>query len=313
MLVGSSSYYNRKPCACDGGRSAKTSTPGSAPSTRWYDHAGMLLRPYTEGCGVIVQGVPLDHNSSYRRGTRFGPPAIRSALLCGSVNWASESGLDLTGDPRWGDAGDLELAGDAGDMQRIQRACAHHLDGGARILTLGGDHSITAPVLRAVHAAHGPVSIVHFDAHPDLYPDFEGNRDSHASPFHRIMEEGLASRLVQIGIRTLNDVQHEAVDRFSVEVLGPDAVDRWSGLETTDPVYVSIDLDVLDPAFAPGVSHFEPGGLSVRQVLGALKRIRAPLVGADIVELNPEADPSGRTGAVGAKFAKELLAGLLAS
>lgn len=273
----------------------------------------MPLRDFVAGCAAVVLGVPLDHNSSYRRGARFGPTAVRRALQCGSMNWATEGGLDLESDARWCDAGDIELAGDAQDMRRIELACLRHLNGGAGILSLGGDHSITAPILRALHAARGPVSIVHFDAHPDLYPDFEGNRDSHASPFFRIMEEGLANRLIQLGIRTLNVVQRKAVERFAVEVLAPEAVGDWSGLATQDPVYVSIDLDALDPAFAPGVSHYEPGGLTVREVLHAIRRIRAPIVGADIVELNPEADASGRTAAVGAKLLKELLARILAT
>lgn len=125
------------------------------------------------------------------------------------------------------------------------------------------------------------------------------------------MEEGLAHRLVQIGIRTMNAVQADAARRFGTETISPESSAAWQGLDGPDPVYVSIDLDALDPAFAPGVSHHEPGGLTVREVLAAVRKVRSPIVGADIVELNPDRDPDGRTASVGARFVKELLACLL--
>ena len=128
------------------------------------------------------------------------------------------------------------------------------------------------PVVRGIHAVHGPVTILHFDAHPDLYDDFAGNPRSHASPFARIMEAGLAKRLVQLGIRTLNRHCREQAERFGVEILpmadfAPDKVPVLEG-----PLYISIDLDGIDPSEAPGVSHPEPGGLTVREVLSALRR-----------------------------------------
>jgi agmatinase len=269
-----------------------------------------LLRPKRAGAQVAVLGIPLDHNSSFLRGPRKGPAAIRRALLEGATNLASESGLDLEVDPRWCDWGDVDCRGDAADMVRIEHAAAQAWQCG-RLLALGGDHSVTAPVLRGRPRDGSRLTVLHFDAHPDLYPDYEGNRDSHASPFHRVMEEGLALRLIQVGIRTMNTAQAEAARRFGSETIPPDAVADWSGIAGPDPVYVSIDLDALDPAFAPGVSHHEPGGLTVREVLGALRKVRSPIVGADIVELNPDRDPDGRTASVGAKFVKELLARLL--
>lgn len=259
----------------------------------------------------MLLGIPLDHNSSHLRGPRLAPAAIRAALTSGSMNWSSESGLDLALDTRWGDAGDVNIVGHRDDMASIERTTSMYWSRGARLVSLGGDHSVTAPILRSARAQHGPITIVHFDAHPDLYPEFEGNRDSHASPFYRIMEEGLAKRLIQIGIRTINTEQERAIERFGVEVIAPDELDSWKGVDDPGPVYVSIDLDVLDPAFAPGVSHHEPGGLSVREVLRALRQIRAPLIGGDIVELNPERDPGGRSAAVAAKLLKELLASVL--
>jgi arginase len=259
---------------------------------------------------VTVLGVPLDHNSSFLRGPRLAPAAIRRALLEGSMNFTAESGVDLGQHDGWFDAGDVECRGESADMALIELAAAAAWRRG-RLLALGGDHSITAPLLRGRPREAGPLTVLHFDAHPDLYPEFDGNRDSHASPLHRVMEEGLAHRLIQVGIRALNASQADAVRRFGVEIVRPDAVADWPGLSGAEPVYVSLDLDVLDPAFAPGVSHYEPGGLSVREVLGVLAKVRGPIIGADIVELNPERDGDRRTAAVAAKFLKELLARLL--
>jgi arginase family enzyme len=152
---------------------------------------------------------------------------------------------------------------------------------------------------------------LHFDAHPDLYDEFLGNRHSHASPFARIMEEGLAKRLVQVGIRTVNGHQREQAERFGVEFV---EMRNWRDDLTLDfdsPVYISFDLDALDPAFAPGVSHREPGGLSTRQAIGVIQRLRAKVVGADIVEFNPRMDPAQITAVVCAKLLKEIAAKML--
>ena len=144
------------------------------------------------------------------------------------------------------------------------------------------------------------------DAHPDLYDEFVGRRFSHACPFARIMEEGLASRLVQVGIRVMNGHQHEQVRRFGVETIDMRAWADGIRPQLTGPVYVSIDLDGLDPAFAPGVSHREPGGFSVRDVIGLVHALPGPLAGADIVEFNPSQDRLGLTAPVAGKLVKEL-------
>ena len=150
--------------------------------------------------------------------------------------------------------------------------------------------------------------MLHIDAHPDLYDDFEGDRLSHACPFARIMEEGLARRIVQVGIRAMTGHQREQADRFGVEVIDMRA--WYAGARPTieDPVYISLDLDGIDPAFAPGVSHREPGGLTVREVLDLVQRTKGALLGADVVELNPRRDPEGLTATVAAKLVKELAA-----
>ncbi|HYW15040.1 MAG TPA: agmatinase family protein [Allosphingosinicella sp.] len=253
-------------------------------------------------------GAPTDRHSSFLRGPALAPPLIRAALRSDHGNMAAESGVELGLDVRLGDFGDLPLTEADGDDALISAAVARAASDGAVPLVLGGDHSITFPAIEALADRHRPVDILHFDAHPDLYDDFEGNPRSHASPFARIMERGLARRLVQVGIRTLNRHCREQAERFGVEIVemrrfSPEAVPLPDG-----PLYISIDLDGFDPAFAPGVSHHEPGGLSVRDVLAVLDRVRAPIVGADIVEYNPSRDRDGVTAVLAAKLVREVAA-----
>lgn len=281
------------------------------------DKAGPRLhsrRMDTEGAmtagtlALRLIGAPTDRHSSFLRGAALAPPLIRAALWSDHGNMTAESGTVLGVDVLLSDAGDLPLVEADGDDALIAAAVAAAAAEGAVPLLLGGDHSITVPVIEALAEAHGPVDILHFDAHPDLYDDFEGNPRSHASPFARIMERGLARRLVQVGIRTLNRHCVEQAERFGVEIVemrhfSPEAVPLPDG-----PLYISLDLDGFDPAFAPGVSHHEPGGLSVRDVLTVLHRVRAPLVGADIVEYNPSRDLNGVTATLAAKLIKEVAA-----
>jgi agmatinase len=178
-------------------------------------------------------------------------------------------------------------------------------------VSLGGDHSVTYPVLRAVRKHAPNLTIVHVDAHPDLYDEFEGDRYSHACPFARIMEERLADRLVQVGIRTMTGHQRSQARRFGVEVIEMRSVRDDLRVAVETPVYISIDIDALDPAFAPGVSHREPGGLSVRQLLALLQSIEGSIVGADVVELNPGNDPSGVSSMVAGKIVREVIGAML--
>ena len=259
-------------------------------------------------------GIPFDAASSYRRGPAKAPPRIREALHSPVGNAWTEGLRDLGAPGALADAGNLDLPASDAARQMIEDGVARVLagEGGGRPLVLGGDHSITYPVLRAVRRAHPALSILHFDAHPDLYDEFEGSRFSHACPFARIMEEGLTDQLVQVGIRTMNGHQREQAERYGVEVIDMDAWVAGRRPVLRAPVYVSVDLDAFDPAFAPGVSHREPGGLSVRDVLGVLHQLTVPVVGADVVELNPDEDPSGVTARVAAKMVKELADRMLA-
>lgn len=185
------------------------------------------------------------------------------------------------------------------------------MDLGHPLICLSGDHSVTYPTIKAFHSRHSDLTILHFDAHPDLYDELDGNRLSHACPFARIMEERLARRLVQVGIRTMSGHQLAQANRFGVEVITMRNLDRFSQLLFAAPLFISLDVDVLDPAFAPGISHYEPGGMSVREVLRCIQGLKVPVVGADIVEYNPVRDWHGQTAMVCAKFLKEIAAAML--
>jgi arginase family enzyme len=162
-----------------------------------------------------------------------------------------------------------------------------------------------------VAALYPDVSILHIDAHGDLYDEFEGDRFSHACPLARILEEGLCSRLVQVGIRTLTPHQRSQIARFNVDCVEMQHFAGGARPVIDGPVYVSCDLDGLDPAFAPGVSHREPGGLSVRDVLSLIHNLSGPVVGADVVEFNPAQDVSGMTAATAAKLVREIAGHIL--
>jgi arginase len=257
---------------------------------------------------IQLLGVPTDVNSSYRRGAADGPGTIRKAWrrYADFGNSATECGLEIGSDIEFTDHGDLALDETPGDHERIVAAAARAAAAGP-VLSLGGDHSVTWPLVEGLARVHGPLNLLHFDAHPDLYDDYEGNPRSHASPFARIMERGLARRLVQVGVRTWNRHNREQARRFGVEVIEWQAFSADSVPIPPSPLYVTIDLDALDPAFAPGVSHPEPAGLTVRDIVHVLSRIATPPVGADIVELNPAHDAGDATAIVGVKLMKELM------
>ena len=269
------------------------------------------VRPTRGAAAVGLLGVPFDANSSHLRGAAQAPAAIRKVLGRDSGNPYSERGIEVWPSETSLDLGDLRvpaLAGSVRPIDRIDRGVGEALSVVPRLMLLGGDHAVSYPAVRAAAAVHGAISLVHFDAHPDMYDDYEGNRYSHASPMARILEEGLVRRLVQLGIRSHTPEQAACARRYGVEPYGATA-STWPSLRFREPVYVSFDLDVLDPAFAPGVSHPEPGGPSVRQVLDALASIRAPgIVMADFVELNPRRDRSGASAVVAAKVVRELIA-----
>ena len=261
---------------------------------------------------VALIGLCSDSNSSFMKGPAEAPAKIREVMHNGSANLASELGVDLNENSRFVDLGDREIGPGADALMEIEKHIAEILDSGARPLSLGGDHAITYPIMRAIHARHGPVGILHFDAHPDLYDEYDGNRLSNACPFARIMENGLASRLVQVGIRTQNAHQREQAKRFGVETYEMRNFDPSSFTpDFSGPVYLTIDLDVLDPAYAPGVSHHEPGGLSVRTLIDIIHRMEGKVIGADIVCYNPRRDINDMTAMVAVKLLKEVAGRML--
>lgn len=254
-------------------------------------------------------GIPYDASSSFLRGSAAAPPLIREAVRSPAGNSFTERGADLS---QLADAGDLRIVDEPATARaQIELGIAAVIANGFAPISLGGDHSITYPIMRAIAKQHRAITILHIDAHGDLYDDFEGDRFSHACPFARIMEEGLCDRLVQVGIRTLTPHQRQQITRFGVETIEMEHFAGGSRPSITGPVYLSIDIDGLDPAFAPGVSHREPGGLSVREVLSMIHALAGPIAGADIVEFNPSQDLGGVTASVAAKITREIAGGIL--
>lgn len=259
---------------------------------------------------VTLLGFPWDASSSYARGPALAPAIIRSTLFSDASSPFSLSGKDIREVISDEDFSALPV-----DPKKCREQISQRIEDVLRAkrkpLSLGGDHSVTYPILRAVRDHHGPVNILHIDAHPDMYEEFEGDRYSHACPFARALEDKCIGNLVQLGIRSASPAQRAFGARHGVTMLGADEMDKIPYDQLAGPLYISIDLDGLDPAFAPGVSHPEPGGLSTREVLSVLSTLKGSLVGADIVELNPERDNNLTTAIVAGRLVKEL-AGLMA-
>jgi arginase len=270
----------------------------------------------SEGAGnrlgtPVLLGIPFDGQSSYLRGAGEAPGKIRQSLACDASNSWTELGVDLGVAGVFEDAGDLVFS-EKDAFNAIESGVGELIDAGKRPVSLGGDHSITFPIVKAFARRYPELTIFHFDAHPDLYDEFEGNRLSHACPFARIMEAGLAKRLVQVGIRTMVRHQREQAEKFGVEVVEMRHLPAYAKLKSTGAVYITFDMDVLDPAFAPGVSHREPGGMSVREAIAHLHAIAGQIVGADLVEYNPVQDVAGVTATVAARILKEILGKMIA-
>ena len=260
---------------------------------------------------LAIIGIRYDENSSFTKGAADAPPQIRAALRSDAWNLTSENGTDLSDDSIFFDAGDIEPVAGSDMLTLIENSIYTLIADGLTPISLGGDHSVTHPIVRAFARKYKDLSILHFDAHPDIYDSYQGNRNSHASPFARIMEQKLVKRLVQVGVRTFTAHQREQISKFGVETIEMRSVTPDLQLEFDSPVYISFDVDALDPAFAPGVSHREPGGLSTRQAIDLIQRLKGKVVGADIVEFNPRMDPLHITGTVCAKIFKEIAARML--
>jgi agmatinase len=276
---------------------------------------------------VAILGVPFDSGVSYRPGARFGPAHIReSSRLLRPYNPALAVSPFAT--QQVADAGDLPVNpfSIAEAIDTVERGARGLLERAGSLLTLGGDHTIALPLLRAVSAVHGPVAVVHFDAHLDTWDTYFGAAYTHGTPFRRASEEGLLDRsgCLHVGVRgplysgaDLSEdsgLGFELVAAPDVEELGvAGMVERIRQRVGDRPVYVSVDIDVLDPAHAPGTGTPEAGGLSSRELLATLRSFaRLRLVGADIVEVAPAYDHAQITGIAAAHVGYELLSALAA-
>ena len=276
---------------------------------------------------AAVVGVPFDSGVTYRPGARFGPSHIReSSRLLRPYNPALSlspfAHLQVT------DAGDLPVNPFSIEeaITAIERGARSLLERVPHLLTLGGDHTIALPLLRAFAAAHGPVAVVHFDAHLDTWDTYFGAAYTHGTPFRRASEEGLLDRsgCVHVGIRgplfSETDLAEDAGLGFQV-ISAPEAdglgvagmAERIADRVGGRPVYVSVDIDVLDPAHAPGTGTPEAGGLTSRELLGVLRSFaNLDLIGADIVEVAPSYDHAQITGIAAAHVGYELISALAA-
>jgi agmatinase len=275
------------------------------------------------GADAVILGVPYDGSTSYRSGCRFGPRAIReqSLLLWGYNNAQQVSPFQ---ELKLKDAGDIDVVpvDILATHSAIEAAADRVLLAGAQIITLGGDHSITLPLLRAHARRHGPVAVVHFDAHPDTWDsEYPGHKYSHGTPFIRAIEEGLVdtSAYVQIGIRGPTGGPQDYLDaqRLGARVITLDEFRTRAVAEVlaevrtrvdTKPLYVTLDIDCVDPAFAPGTGTPEVGGLTSYELLQLVRGLRGlKLVGGDVVEVSPPYDHAGITAILAANLVFELL------
>jgi agmatinase len=272
---------------------------------------------------VAILGVPFDSGVSYRPGARFGPAAIRAGS---KLLRPYHPALDVL---PWS----LAQVADAGDLApnpfdiveaiaQIEAGAKETLKKADRVIALGGDHTIALPLLRVARERHGPIALVHFDAHLDTWNTYMGAAYTHGTPFRRAFEEGLlaADRCAHVGIRGslygTHDLDDDAsfgfdiVSTVDIARAGVDtAVERIRGRVGDSPVYVSIDIDVLDPAHAPGTGTPEPGGLTTREVMLILRGMAGlPIVGVDVVEVAPAYDHAELTALAGANLAYECLA-----
>jgi agmatinase len=313
------------------------------PLARWKalglpdkpDYAGLLTYsgvPYTEdpaelvGVHAAIVGAPVDDLVSDRPGTRFGPRAIRAASCPPGPHL--EAKVDWSAELRVVDFGDAPvLPADVAHSQRAIEALVRQVaEAGAIPIVLGGDHSIAEPDVRAVAAVHGPVALVHFDTHTDTGAEVFGVEISHGTPMYRLVRDGHVdgSRYVQIGLRGYWPGEHEfawqaehGITSFymhDVRDLGiAEVVERTVAIVGDAPTFLTVDVDVLDPAFAPGTGTPEPGGMSSLDLLRACRALaeRLHLVGMDVVEVIPTAVGSADvTALVAERVVREALTGL---
>ncbi|QDI75552.1 MULTISPECIES: agmatinase [Leisingera] len=275
-----------------------------------------------DGLDVAVLGVPMDIGTSWRSGTRFGPKQIRAeSAMLRPYNMAT--GAAPFDSLNIADIGDLAINTFSlpDSLRIIQDSYEAILSGAVIPVAMGGDHSITLPILRAIAKKYGPVALVHVDAHADVNDEMFGERETHGTVFRRAYEEGLIvpDKTYQIGIRgtgyaatDFSEAQSWGFQHFPAQELWNRPLHQMGAEIRRDignrPVYVSYDIDSLDPAYAPGTGTPEIGGLTTPQALELIRALKGVnIVGCDLVEVSPPYDPSGNTALVGANLLYELL------
>lgn len=277
-----------------------------------------LRRKYTKdlrGVDVAITGLPFDQAVTNRPGTRLGPRAIREASLLQPCDAPYGWGYDVLSEFAIADYGDMafDYANPADIVARITEHVSGILSEGAGCIALGGDHAVTHGCLRAHAEKHGPVSVIQFDAHSDTWTDDDPKRVDHGTFMYKAAQEGVVApeRSVQVGIRTDNphSCGFNILDARHVHKHGPEAVAQQIKQIVGDaPVYITFDIDALDPAFAPGTGTPVWGGLTSHQAVVMLRDLAGiNLVGGDVVEVSPPFDTTGVTAVMGAHVATELL------
>lgn len=260
-----------------------------------------------------VLGIPWDESSSYRKGSKKAPSKIRTLTDGYLYESITEDLTELKKYLSYEDLGDLDTNGLGFEdlIEKIDSLIEEDHRQDAIYLFLGGDHSITYPTVRSIKAqTKDDFGIIDFDAHPDLYDNLKGDKYSHGCPFRRIVDEGLVApeNIVQIGVRASTIEHMDYAEEKGIRIIEANEVDKDMDLDLDfDKAYLSFDMDVLDPAFAPGVGNPEPGGLSTRELIDIVKDLDVEVKSFDIVEYNPERDSSDITGYAAAKIIREVL------
>lgn len=284
------------------------------------------------GADVVIVGAPMDDFVTHRPGARFGPREIRIATDVGGDPhmWHMDLGVDPFAELRVVDHGDVAVI--AGDGHASHRAIRQAVDGvvaaGAVPIVLGGDHSISYPDIAAVASAQGAadLAVIHLDTHADTADEINGLQWTHGSPFRRLVDDGVirGDRLVQIGLRGYwpfpeefawmreSGVRWHRMEEITERGIDAVMTDVLSEIAEAEAVFVSVDVDVLDPAFAPGTGTPEPGGMSTRELLRAVRSVALakPLAGMDVVELSPPYDHAGITALAAHRVIMEALSAL---
>ncbi len=265
-----------------------------------------------ENADFTIVGIPYDLKTTYRAGTSKGPDAIRKNSTVRSINSFSERGVDLSEDTNIRDAGNIQPDE---DTEKFIKTVEDHIyeitKSGSIPVSLGGDHSVTYPVVKGVHKHFKELNIVWLDAHPDVYEDYEGDLYSHACPLARILELDGIKDVIQGGIRATTRKLNEKIKSSGIKVYDPVHFNDMHGLTLDGPVYLSIDIDVLDPAYAPGVGTPVPGGMTTRDIINFIHSTDMDIVGFDLVEVNPDFDQSFITASVAAKIIIETIAQII--